>query len=173
MLDCILDFFRHPIFTLLGGFLTVVWLFALLYTIYLVIKGVLPVLYRLGISLSKKKIAIFAENDDFNNLKSVLIDSQLFKEKNILHIDSKSHGRAEAASLLLLHWKSCQGDLSTILHLKKDAQDLIVYAPTEDGRIDTASMNDISKHRNVIVVNFRGRLINDVLVCMMTSRRSQ
>ncbi len=173
MLDCVLDFFRHPIFTLLGGFLTVVWLSVLLYTIHLVIKGVLPVLYRLGISLSKKKIAIFAESGDFNNLKNILTDSRLFKEKNILHIDKKSRRRAEAASLLLLHWKSCQGDFDTILNRKKDTQDFIVYAPTEDGRIDDASMKKISEHRSVIVVNFRGRLINDVLVCMMTSQRNQ
>ncbi len=173
MLDYVLDFFLHPIFALLGGVLTVVSLFALIYTIYLVLKGVLPVLYRLGISLSKKKIAIFAESDDFNNLKSILIDSRLFKEKNILHIDNNSRGRAEAASLLLLHWKSCQGDLKAILGRKKDTQDLIVYAPTEDGRIDDASMKEIGEHRNVIVVNFRGRLVNDVLVCTMISRRNQ
>ena len=173
MLDCILDFYRHPIFTLLGGSLTIVWLFVSLYTIFLALTGVLPVLYRLGISLSKKKIAIFAENDDFNNLKNILIDSRLFKEKNILHIDQKSLGRAESASLLLLHWKYCKNKLKDILQHKKDTQNLIVYAPTEDGRVDSESMKEISEHRNVTVVNFRGRLVNDVLVYMMISWRSQ
>lgn len=137
--------------------------------IYLSCKGILPVLYHLGLALSKRKIAIFAESNDFNNLKNILVDSKLFKAKNILLIDQKSIRSAEGESLLLLHWGSCKDNLDSVLGIKKDAAALIVYAPIEDGKIDDEAMKKISEHRNVIVANFRGRLVNDVLVCMMTS----
>ena len=120
----------------------------------------------------QRKITIFAVGDSYNNLRSVLIDSKLFKEKNINTIDKNSISKAENESLLLMHWKSFQDSLDDILSSKRDTAALIVYAPTEEGPIDKESMGKISKHRNVTVVNFRGRLVNDVLVCMMTSRRN-
>jgi len=126
-------------------------------------------LYRLGIALSKRKIAIFAESDGLNNLKNILVDSKLFREKNILQIDRNSIRKAEGESLLLLHWESFKDRLDDVLEIKKDAAALIVYAPTEGGKIDDDAMKKISDHRNIIVVNFRGRLVNDVLACMMTS----
>jgi len=154
---------------MVGRVSTLLFILASLYTVYLSLRGILPVLYHLGLALSKRKIAIFAESDDFNNLKNILVDSKLIREKNILQIDQKSIRRAEGESLLLLHWGSCKDSLDGVLGIKKDAAALIVYAPTEDGKIDDKAMGKISEHRNVIVVNFRGRLVNDVLVCMMTS----
>lgn len=169
MLDSILNFLRHPLLVLKGRASTLRATLASLYAACLSLNGILPALYRLGLALSKRKIAIFAESNDFNNLKNVLVDSKLFKEKNILQIDQKSIRRAEGESLLLLHWGSCKDSLDGVLEIKKDAAALIVYAPIEDGKIDDEVMKKISEHRNVIVVNFRGRLVNDVLVCMMTS----
>lgn len=164
MLDLILD-----IYIWVGRAFTLPVILATACAIYLSCRGILPVLYHLGLALSKRKIAIFAESNDFNNLKNILVDSKLFKEKNILQIDRRSIGRAEGASLLLLHWKSFEDGLDSVLGIKKDAAALIVYAPTEDGKIDDEAMEKISEYRNVIVANFRGRLVNDVLVCMVTS----
>ena len=140
------------------------------YMAFIVVKGILPVWYRIGTALTKRKIAIIALDDNYSNLKNVLVDSKLFKEKNIHKIDKSSIRKAENESLILMHWKSFKDNLDDILSIKKDTDALIVYAPTEEGRIDSADMEKLSKHRNLIVVNFRGRLINDVLVCMMTSR---
>lgn len=170
MLDSALDWLNHPVLICVGRATTLLFIFTVIYAICLSIKGILPVLYRLGTALCKRKIAIFADSDDFNNLKSILIDSKLFMEKNILQIDQKSINRAEEESLLLLHWGSFRGSLDSVLNIKKDATALIVYAPPEDVRLNNDVMQKLSEHRNVIVVNFRGRLINDVLVCMMTSR---
>jgi len=154
---------------MVGRVSTLLFILASLYAVYLSLRGILPVLYRLGLALSKRRIAIFAESDDFNNLKNVLVDSKLFKEKNILQIDKESIRKAEGESLLLLHWESFKYSLDNVRKIKKDATALIIYAPTEDGKIDDTAMGKISDHRNIIVVNFRGRLVNDVLVCMMTS----
>ncbi|MDD9820280.1 MAG: hypothetical protein OXR07_05300 [Nitrospira sp.] len=162
----------HPLLIWVGRATTLVFILTVIYAVCLFIKGILPVLYRLGSSLSKRKVAIFATGGDFNNLRNVLTDSKLFEGKNILQIDKESIKKAQAESLMLMHWKSYQDKLDAILDIKQDTAALIVYAPVDDGPIDKGSMVKIGEHRNVIVVNFRGRLVNDVLVCMMTSRGS-
>ena len=153
----------------MGGAFTIVLIITSAYTAFLIFKSILPVWYRLGLSLSKRKIAILADNDNHNNLRNVLIDSKLFNPKNIENIDENSIGKVETQSLLLMHWTSHQENLDSILINKKDSAMLIIYAPMEEGRIESEELEKINKHRNVIIVNFRGRLINDVLVSMMTS----
>ncbi len=171
MIDSIVSLFDNPIFMVLGGIFSLLTVVTFLYTFWIVVKGVMPVWYRLGLALTKRKIVIFAKDDNYENLKNVLVESDLFKEKNIKMIDEKSIQKAENDSILLVHWNSYKDNLEKILSIKKDTSALIVYAPTEEGRIDENSMAEMSKHRNVIIVNFRGRLLNDVLVSMMTSRR--
>ena len=70
----ILTFFNHPFFIIMGGLATLIAIFGFIATIFLVIKGTLPVWYKLGLGLSRRKIAIFADTE-FDNLKNLLIDS--------------------------------------------------------------------------------------------------
>ena len=134
----------------------------------LVIKGILPVLYRLGIGLTRRKIAIFADTK-FDSLKDLLVDSGLFNEKNIVKIDKESIKKAEDISLLLVHYKPFRDKIDEIISIKRDSDALIIYAPSEDGRIEENVLRKINSQRNTIVVNFRGRLLNDILVSMITT----
>ena len=59
--------------------------------------------------------------------------------------------------------------LDDILQKKKDNTPLIIYAPQDKGKIAPEDLKKINQHRNVVVVNFRGRLINDILVSLMTT----
>ena len=151
MFDSVVGFFNHPFFIISGGISVSVSIIFSLYIIYIVMKGIMPVWYRLGIALAKRKITIFAVGDNYDNLRNVLIDSKLFKKKNINTIDKNSISKAENESLILMHWKSFQDNLDDILSIKRDTAALIVYAPTEEGPIDKDSMGKISKHRNVTV----------------------
>lgn len=164
----IIDFFDHPFFIVLGGISTLLTIAAFLFTIYLFARGIFPVWLRLGIGLSKRKIAIFAENE-FDNLKSVLLDSKIFQKSNIIKIDKGSIKKAEELTLLLVHWKSFESQIEDILRIKKDSAALIIYAPQNEGYIDKAVLEKINQERNSIIVNFRGRLLNDILICMITT----
>lgn len=172
MFEEVINFLSHPFFILMGGASTLVLICTALCTICLAVKGVIPVWYRLGLSLSKNKIAIFAEANEYNNLKNVLTDSGLFKKKNIEHIDQKSIPTAEEKDLFVLHWTCFKEKIDDVLKIKKDATGLIVYAPQEDGRIKPDDLKKINVHRNVTIVNFRGRLLQDVFVSMITTKRS-
>jgi len=162
----IINFFNHPFFIIVGGITTILMIAGFFYTIFLVIKGVLPVWYRLGIGLSKRQIAIFAK-DEYESLDSMLRDSKIFSKT--IQINKNDIKKAEKQTIFLVHWREYQDKIDDILLLKKDSTPLIIYAPTQEGRIDDDNMDKINSHRNSVVVNFRGRLLNDILTSLITT----
>ncbi|MBW1616379.1 MAG: hypothetical protein JRJ49_07590 [Deltaproteobacteria bacterium] len=164
----VIFFFHHPFFSTIGGLSVLLMIFSFFYITYLIIKGVFPVWYRLGIGLSKRKIAIFADNK-YDSLKDILVDSKMFKEKNIIKINKDSIQKAEKTTLLLVHWLDFKSEIDEILKIKKDSDALIIYAPREEGSIEQDDLAKINLKRNSIIVNFRGRLLNDILTCMITT----
>lgn len=69
----------------------------------------------------------------------------------------------------MIYWPEFYNKLDDILSIKKDATPLIVYAPQEIMKIDLSDIKKMNAHRNVIIVNFRGRLINDILISLITT----
>lgn len=150
-------------------YLTLAWtIVTVVIAFYFTVSGLIPVLYRLGNALSSRKIAIFA-SAEFDSLQDMLIDSKLFKKKNILKINHNDLDKAANIKLFLVHWKDFQGVIDEILSNKNDSTALIVYAPQNEGRIDDAALSKINLKRNSIIVNFRGRLLNDILISMITA----
>lgn len=79
-MEYIVSFFESKFFTVVGGISILFTIMVFIYAGYLIWSGVFPVLYRLGTALSSQKVAIFA-SIEFDSLKSMLVDSGLFKEK--------------------------------------------------------------------------------------------
>lgn len=134
------------------------------------LRGILPALLRLGNGLAKRKIAIFAKGDNLTSLKDLLLDSKLFNKNNIINITTKNDlGKAEKSTLFLVFWPDWKSDIENILIKKGDETVLIVYAPQESGFIPKNQMSELTEERNVMVTNFRGRLLNDIVVSMITT----
>ena len=149
---------------------TVFWLAVISLGAWGTISGILPVLMRLGRGLAKRQIAIFAKGDKLRSLKDLLLDSKLFKSKNIRVITSVSDlGRAEGITVFLVIWDDWKDDIDQILNEKNDSTALIVYAPMDLGDIPQEKMCQIGEQRNVTVTRFRGRLLNDIVVSMITT----
>jgi hypothetical protein len=168
MVQEIVQFFNHPFFIIFGGIATLLSVIGIIVIAVMVIRGVFPVWYRLGLGLSNRKIAIFAVTE-FEALKSMLVDSKLFQEKNIIRIDKKELKKAHSYSLLLVHWKPFEKEMKDILNLKRDNAALIIYTPQNEGFIEKEMLEKINLERNAIIVNFRGRLLNDILTSMITT----
>jgi hypothetical protein len=132
-------------------------------------RGIGPVLYRLGRGLARKKIAVFAGAENLTSIENMLLDSGIFPKKNILLVSDQSEiSRAETASLYLVHWKSFEENIDAILTMKKDTVGLVVFAPQNEGVVSAEKMAVLSNTRNTSLTNFRGRLLSDILVSMMT-----
>lgn len=131
--------------------------------------GVLPVLFRLG-NLRRRKIAIFAKGDASASLSVLFSDAGLFKAKNIIPITSAGDfGRADGATIYVVHWPDWQDALEEIVSRKADQTPLIIYAPQTGNPLPPDAVMLIDQHRHVVVANFRGRLLNDVVSSFVTT----
>lgn len=173
MLEHVVNFFSSPFMTIVGGLSTLIVILGAIYSVWCILTGIMPVWIKLGKGLSKSTIAIFSDTQ-FNSLKSMIVDSKIFKEKNIIHITKQDLKRAANASVFLVHWKDFQSDMHSILALKKDNTALIIYAPQNEGRIeDQDLLNKIDRERNSVLVNYRGRLMNDIFTSLITVNYEQ
>jgi hypothetical protein len=135
-----------------------------------VVRGVVPVLWRLGNGLANRKIAIFAKGDNGPSLKSLLLDSKLIRNKNIVDVSRPEDiGRAEAATVYIVVWSDFADDIDAILNRKSDSCALIIYSPYDQEPIPSAQMKKLDGTRHTAVTNFRGRLLNDVITSMITT----
>lgn len=149
---------------------TTLLLLGILYAIYLWIRGIGPVLFRLGKGLAKRRIAIFAKGDNLTGIKSLILDSRLFKPTNILEVTRKEDMESSKnASIFLIYWPDWGIDIDTILAKKSDSCPLIVYQPYDKGRIPDDKMKQLDGKRHTAVTNFRGRLLNDIVTAMITT----
>ena len=163
------DFFDHPFFNVIGGLSTVFIIVGFFYTVFLVIKGVLPVWYRLGLGLSKRRIAVFGNRDNYESLKSTLSDSKIFRQKNIIHIAENNIDKAKDETIFLVDWESFSEEIDQVFSARKNHQTaVVIYA--KPASIPQAKMNDIGNKANTVVVNFRGRLLNDILTSLITTK---
>jgi hypothetical protein len=155
-------------FEWLGYPATIIAIGAGIWAFVLWIRGITPVLIRLGNGLAKRKIAIFAKGETLGSLAALLHDCKLFNKTNIIAIGSVGDiGKAEKASVYLLNWADFHEHVEEILRLKKDHTPLIVHAPP--GAIPHDQMAKLANARNVAVCNFRGRLLNDLVTSMITT----
>jgi hypothetical protein len=152
------------------GYLTSLIVFVgALYAIYLYARGIAPVLFRLGNGLSKRKIAIFAKGNVAGSLEDLLKDSKLFRHTNLIVVQHDGDiGRAEAASVFLVYWPDWMQSIDRILTQKKDQTAMILYAPPGNP-VPPEVMARINDLRNTTLVNLRGRLMNDVVLSMITT----
>lgn len=132
------------------------------------LKGILVPVWRLGNGLAKRKITIFAKGDNRESFKNLLLDSSLFSSKNIRSVTKKEDfGRSENSTLYLVIWDDFGNEINEILNKKSDHTALIVFA--KPNQLDNKNWEDLGNHRNVTVVNFKGRLLSDILVSLMVT----
>jgi hypothetical protein len=122
---------------------------------------------RLGNGLRGRKIAVLAKSDRYSNLRNLLVDANLFKEKNIIQISNECDlESAEKASLFLLDWQDWQESIDKVLAKKNNNKALVIYS--EPGKIDIPMMKKLQKYKHTNVVNFRNRLLGDIIMSIIT-----
>ena len=167
----IVAFFNHPFFIVMGGVSTVFIISGFIATAYWVARGALPLLMRLGIGLSKRKIAVFVKKEHAD-LVDFIVDSGIFRPKNVIGIspDSISKAKEEKATIYLVYWEDFQqAALEKIIQGKEYSTALIVYVPHGVNAIGPNMLERINKEPNSTVVRFRGRLLNDILTSVLTT----
>lgn len=160
----------RQILDILSGVSKIVVVIAALYGLYLWVRGIAPALYRLGMGLARRKIAIFAKPAVSESLRSLLVDSGLFKVSNLVSITHEGDvSKAAKATIFLVYWPDWSDRIPKILKEKRDSTALIMYAPQDKGPLPPDAINQLDNERNVVLCNFRGRLLNDIVASIITT----
>lgn len=174
MMSEIYQIFNNPFFVIVGGLFTLSSVVLILLTFVFWVLGITPLLWRLGLGRWIRKIAIVAKSEMYSNLEKDLIDSGIFRKGNITQISNKSLSDVKKHSLLLVHYQSfTQQEITTILNNKNSEAGMIFYFPLFSNKKGESIPNDmrdkISNTQNTTIVNFRGRLLNDLVTILITT----
>lgn len=168
MFTQITEFYNHPLFIIVGGLTVTFGVIGFFYKVICWIFGITPIVFRLGIALWKRKIAIFGSTEVFESIKTSLTDSKVFKEQNIVHIQSDNIDKAKDETIFLVDWETFGDKIEQVFSARKNHQTaIVVYA--KPASIPQEKMSDIANRANTVVVNFRGRLLNDILTSLITT----
>ncbi len=167
-MDSIITFFNHPFFILVGGVTVTLGILGFIYKLICWIFGITPIVFRLGVALWKRRVAIFGSLEIFESLRASLTDSKIFKEKNIVHIKLDNIDKAKDETIFLVDWETFGDKIEQVFSARKNHQTaVVIYA--KPASIPHEKMNDIANRANTVVVNFRGRLLNDILASLVTT----
>jgi len=162
------------IFVNIVGMLTTIFAICLfVWAIISWILGVYPLFLRLGFGRWTRKIAIVANDNMYSILKTDLVDTGVFREKNIHQIKDGALSKIKEATLALIHYQSFTEDqIKTILADKKSNAGFIFYFPEFTPPtvvIPPAMMKKINNQQFTTIVNMRGRLINDIVTTLLST----
>lgn len=122
-------------------------------------------------ALSKSNIAIFSVRE-FNSFNAMLIESKIFKAKNIIQVSKDDMAKAKGKSIFLVDWCDFHDEIEEILRLKADQTAIIIYVP--QCRVENIELlNQVTQIKNVIIVNTKGRLMNDIVTSLITINYEQ
>lgn len=134
--------------------------------------GISPLLYRLGLGRWRRQISIAANADNYSALKADMVDSGVFRDKNINHIDKQGLSKVKDANLMLVDYGSfTEQQIKTIIGNKQSSAGMVVYFPgfSPTNRIPDDIAKLINNEPHTVLVNFRGRLINDIITTLLST----
>lgn len=169
--DLIVDFFDHPFFIVVGGVSTGVMVLLVLIRISSIFLGVTPLAWRFSIAVWNKKIGIIANEDQFQRIFNEIDSAKVVKTKNISKISTSNIEISKEKGLLVVDYDYYQ-DLKYLITLRKTTQvSVVIFA--RPNQIAREEMDFLSTKPNVIVTNFFGRLLNDIVVSMVSTSVSE
>lgn len=164
----IVDFFNHPIFIIVGGITVVFAAIGIIYRIVCIVLGISPLVFRIGKALWRRKVAIIGSAEAYSSLKECITDTDIFKKENVIHISIDNIDKAKDHTLLIVDWETSSNQIDHIFSARRNHNTaVIIFAKA--GSIPHEKMSEIANKSNTVVVNFKGRLLNDILNSLITT----
>lgn len=164
----VVEFFSHPLFSIVGGVFTIVAVIGLMLAIGCWVFDVTPIAIRFGRAIRNRSTAVFASTEGFATVREALCRSRIFKDKNIAHIGADNVEAGADHTLFIVDWDSFSNQIDAVFTLRRSANIPVVIL-AKPRAISDELMERIANHPSTIVVNFRGRLVNDILTLMVTT----
>jgi len=134
------------------------------------IKGILKPLWRLGLGLARKNITIVGSQTDSDSLLNLIRSSEIFT-KNVTKVCSREDMEdIKSANIILFKYSGSSFSLEEVLEKKSNDAAIVIYAKPGEIPKDSSDWALMDQHRNISVCNLKGRLLNDLLTLMMTTK---
>jgi hypothetical protein len=164
----IIDFFNHPVFIIVGGLTVVFAAIGVIYRVVCITLGVTPLVFRIGKAIWRRKVAIIGTFEAFSSLKDCITDTDIFNQNNVIHIPIDNIDKAKEHTILLVDWET-SGILIDQIFVARKNHNTAVIIFAKAGSIPHDKMAEIANKSNTVVVNFKGRLLNDILNSLITT----
>lgn len=156
-----------------GGLVTVFSIGLFIWAIISWLMGIFPLFLRLGFGRWSRKIKIAARNEMYTSLADDMKKTGIFRKENIEQITSNSLAEIEDAGLALVHYQSfTEEEIRRMISIKKSSAGFIFYFPEFNpptNVIPTEMLKVINNEPFTTVVNFRGRLMNDIVTTLLST----
>jgi len=167
-MEYFMNLFDNSFLTIIGGVATIAGLITLFLNFLSWTFGITPIILKFGNALRSRKIGVFGTPEAHSFLCGALQGSSLFKKENIIRVNAAELSKGKNCSIYLIDWKSCENKIDEIFQQRANEQvAVIIFA--EPGGIDRKVMSKVANRDNTVVVNFKGRLLNDVLTSLVTT----
>lgn len=133
------------------------------------LSGVFLVMKRLGLGRWYRKILIVSTNDGGQTLKKDLVDSGVFREKNITIANDNNLADIKDGDLILYDYWKLPECINDVLRNKQKGAGLIVYSSANKQSVPGDVVEMVNKEPFTVLVNMRGRLVNDILITLMST----
>jgi 5S rRNA maturation endonuclease (ribonuclease M5) len=168
IIQLIIDFFNHPVFIIVGGLTLVFAAIGIIYRVVCIALGVTPLVFRIGKAIWRRKVAIIGSSEAFSSLTDCITDTNIFKRNNVIHIPTDNIEKVKEYTILLVDWETSGNQIEQIFIARKNHNTaVIIFAKA--GSIPHEKMAEIANRSNTVVVNFKGRLVNDILNSLITT----
>lgn len=168
LIRTVISFFESTLFIIFSGVSIILVVIGVIYKITCSVIGLTPIVLRLGKALWNRKVAIFGSVESYASLSASLVDSKIIKEKNIVHIQSDNIEKAKSRTIFLVDWATFGDRIDQVFSARNSYQTaIIIFAKPQS--IPNEVMDEIANRPNTVVVNFRGRLLNDILTSLITT----
>lgn len=155
-------------FGLIGSVTTVATIISAAVIVFFAITGLLKAMWRFGIGVAWKKVFIVAEADARDELRGDLMRSGIVRKRNIETMTRGQTSNLKGARLIVLDYGYLKEDETVRIVSQKDSDcGVLVYA--KPGAIPDEVMEKLNLSQHVSVVNFRGRLVNEVLILLLST----
>lgn len=168
LLNSVVAFFDHPLFSIIGGVAVVLATLGIVYRVVSWFFGITPVVIRFGTALWRRRVAVFGSADAYASLKATIVGSNIFNSDGVIHIPLDDIDAGKGETLFLVDWESAGSEIDQILATRSSNQTAVVIF-AKPASIPPEKMADIANRANTVVVNFRGRLLNDILTSLVTT----
>lgn len=167
-----LHFFRLFL-EVVGGLVTIFSIGLFIWAIISWSMGIFPLFLRLGFGRWSRKIKIAANGDIYKSLEDDMKSTGIFRKGNIEQITSGSLAKIKDASLVLVHYPSfTEEEIRRLVSFKRPGAGFIFYFPEFNpptNVIPSEMLKIINNEPFTAVVNFRGRLMNDIITTLLST----